>query len=117
VNELEAFAEPLAKRLERPPHFRVGGVVINHLDREVGVVQSGKCLKGRLHHLDGLVVRRDLDRHLPGVLQRRDLEGRVAAAEDVEHLERVRDGQDYRSGFEDQQHQRTEEPDGVVRQQ
>ncbi len=42
VHEGEARAELLAQLLQRLPHRRVGGVVVDHLDHQVGVVHLGE---------------------------------------------------------------------------
>src|ERR1019366_9811068 len=63
VDEGESWAELVAELLERPPYRLVGGVVVHHLDDEVGVVDVSQCLERRPHHLHRLVVRRNLQRH------------------------------------------------------
>ena len=64
VEELETLAEFLAVGLQRLPHGRVLGVVVDHQHFVVGVVQCGQGIEGLLHHLGRLVVARHMHRHL-----------------------------------------------------
>ena len=65
VHELKAGAEPFAFSLDGIPIRRVGSVVVDHLNDQLGVVQGGERLQRLAQHLERLVVCRHLHRH-PG---------------------------------------------------
>ncbi len=53
MQEPEPRAEPLAVGLDRPPQLKVGGVVVNDQDLEVGVVKPGQAIQRADHDLKG----------------------------------------------------------------
>ena len=64
MHESESRAELLALRLERTPDFAIRRVVVDDLDDQVRIVELRERLECFAHDLQGLVVRRDLDRNL-----------------------------------------------------
>ncbi|CRQ88084.1 hypothetical protein PAERUG_E5_London_17_VIM_2_12_12_05150 [Pseudomonas aeruginosa] len=64
VEEAEALAQARAVRLDRLPDGRVAGVVVDHQDFVVRVVEAGKGVEGLLQQFRRLVVAGHVDRHL-----------------------------------------------------
>ncbi|MNC11981.1 hypothetical protein D3C75_596920 [compost metagenome] len=64
VEELEARAEAGAVGFHRLPDRRVLGVVVDHQDLEVRVVEARQGVEGLFDHLRRLVVAGHVDRHL-----------------------------------------------------
>ena len=104
VHEGEPLAELLAQLLEWPPDLGVGGVVVHHLDHQVGIVDLGERLERGPHHLDRLVVRRHLQRDPRSPGERRRQVRRGAAREDVADLECEGDREQQRQHLEEQEH-------------
>ncbi|MNP46279.1 hypothetical protein D3C76_1402660 [compost metagenome] len=62
VEELETLAEHLAMSLDRLPHGRVLGVVVDDQDFEVRVIEVGQGIEGLFDHFRRLVVARHVHR-------------------------------------------------------
>ena len=62
MHEGEARPELRAELLDRLPERRVGGVVVDDLDDEMRIVDLSQRFERGPDHLDGLVVRGDLER-------------------------------------------------------
>jgi hypothetical protein len=114
VHELEARTELAADRLQRPPHLRIGGVVVHHLHDVGGVVEAGQGLEGAAHDVDGLVVGGHLDGDEGGRSHRGRGWRRPAPAQDVEHLEGVGQAQAEGHHLEEEQEAGGEEEDRAV---
>ena len=64
MEETESPTEPPAVLLDREPHQRVDGVVVDDQHFEVGIVEPRERVERLDHELRRLVVRGHVDRHL-----------------------------------------------------
>ena len=84
---MKPFTQFFAQRLERAPGLRILGVVVNHLDDHVLVIEVGQRGQRLAHDLDRLVVAGDLHGDLRPVRGLGAMGNSGTAAEDVEDLE------------------------------
>ena len=64
MDELEPPAQAQAVRLDRLPDRGIAGVVVDHQDLEVRVIELGQAVDRLDHHLRRLVVDREMERDL-----------------------------------------------------